>query len=496
MRINSFTNLRALLLDNKTTKQTIFKNTFWVALASAIGDFSKFILIIYVTRILGATEFGKFAFALSFISLFFIFNNFGLSSIVTREFSRGEEKEKDFSSIISLRILLGLGATALILIGSFFITPDPIIRKVIWVLAVFSQISNFSLIIYAFFGARQKMEYESWSIILEAATVTAVGFFVIFNFPSILNLSYSYLLSVVFSLILALTLLHFKVFRLRISWNVSVWKKYLAMSWPLGLISLFSIIYISIDSVMLGYLGKITENGWYSAAYKMALFTTMPMGIIATSFFPVLSKFFEESKEKFQTVWDYYMEIIISLAIPLVAGGILLAPRIIDFLYGKNFYPSVLAFQILMIMAGIIFFSKPFTQILVASNQQKKVFWITLMGALTNIVLNLILIPRYSLYGAAVATVITYFLMLFLLFSFILKFTSLQLLNLRLFFSFIIISFSTAVMSFTISRPQIYNLNIFFSIIIGTTVYFIALYFLEKILRRLGLKTFNLYESR
>jgi len=123
-------------------------------------------LIIYIARVLGATEYGKFTFALSFVSLFVVFFDLGLSNIVTREFSREKEKEKEFSSIISLKILLSLGILFLILITSFFITSDPGIRKVIWILAAFSAIGNFSEIIYAFFRAYQRMEYEAFAVIL------------------------------------------------------------------------------------------------------------------------------------------------------------------------------------------------------------------------------------------------------------------------------------------------------------------------------------------
>ena len=212
----TFTDFKSLFLTNQTLKQTIFKNTFWIALATGLSKFSKLFLLIYVARILGATEYGKFTFALAFVSLFVIFFEFGLSNIVTREFARDKEREKEFFSILSLKVLLSLGTLTLILIGSFLVTSDPDIQKVIWILAVFSSAGNFSEIIYAFFRARQRMEYESWAIALEALVVVGIGFFVILNFPSIINLSYGYLLSALLGLIFILTTFHFKIFPLRL----------------------------------------------------------------------------------------------------------------------------------------------------------------------------------------------------------------------------------------------------------------------------------------
>jgi len=481
MNVRNFADFKSFLLDNKTVKQTIFKNTFWLAVAEGISRLLKLVLLIYVARILGATEYGKFTFALAFVSLFAIFSDFGLSSIITREFSREKEKEKEFSPVFSLKILLSIGALILILIGSFFVTPDPVIQKVIWILAIYIIVSGFSEIIYAFLRARQRMEYEAWAKILQAVVVTGAGFFIILSFPSVQNLSYSYLFASLAALIFILIFFHFKVYHLHINWNKLIWKRFLLMSWPLALVTISYTIYTNTDSVMMGYWGQMTQTGWYNAAYKIIGVTLVPVGIILQSFFPVLSKAFKESKEQLQKVWNYQMGIMTLIGVPLVAGGIALAPRIIDLVYGLNFSPSIFAFQILIIMSGIAFLHAPFNQALVVSDQQKKLFWATISTAMVNIILNLILIPRYSLYGAATATVITYFLIFLLLFKFTSKYTSINPLNLKVLFVFIGAIFSSTIMYFAVSQTKIYYLNIFLSILIGIVIYLVCLFAYRKL---------------
>ena len=456
MKIRNLTDIKTLFFDNKTVKQTIFKNTLWLAGAEGISRFLKLILLIYIARILGATEYGKFTFALAFVGLFVIFFDFGLSQITTREFSREREREKEFSAILSLKILLSLGTLILILVSSFFITPDPIVQKIIWILSISILTSSFLIIFYAFFQARQKMEYQAWVKILEALTVTGAGFFILFYFPSIENLSYSYLFASLVTLIFILFFFHFKIYRLSLDWNKLIWQRYLAMSWSLALVAIFITIYTQIDSVMMGYLGQITQTGWYNAAYRIVWATLLPIGIISTSFFPVLSKYFKESKEKLREIWNYQMEIMVLPAIPLVVGGIVLAPKIIDFIYDPSFAPSVFAFQILIIMAGIIFLYYAFYQVLIVFDQQKKIFWAVLLGALVNVILNLILIPKFSLYGAAFATVITHLLIFFLLIRFTLKFTTINPFNSKIILSFIGAILCSIPMYFVIIQPQIY----------------------------------------
>jgi len=92
---NIFLDPKSFFLENLGVKQTIFKNTFWLAVAEGVTRLLKLALLIYVARILGATEYGKFNFALAFVGLFAIFADLGLSQITTREFSREKEKEKE-----------------------------------------------------------------------------------------------------------------------------------------------------------------------------------------------------------------------------------------------------------------------------------------------------------------------------------------------------------------------------------------------------------------
>jgi len=482
---NIFLRPKEFFLENLGIKQTIFKNTFWLAFAEGVSRFLKLILIIYVARILGATEYGKFTFALAFVSLFAIFSDLGLSQITTREFARDNEREKEISSLFSLKILLGLGTLILILIGSFFITPEPVIRSLIWILGIYTILASFGAIIFAFFQARQKMEYQAMTQILEAILVTAAGFFVILNFPSVINLSYSYLFAGFAALIFILTLFHFKVFPLRISFEKSIWQKFLSLSWPLALAGIFGSIYTQTDSIMMGYWGQITQTGWYNAAYRIIGVTLVPAGLIATSFYPVLSKFFKESREKLQRTWNYFMESMIFLAVPIVVGGIALAPRIIDWIYDPSYFPSILAFQILIVMAGISFLSGPFGQVLVVSNQQKKLFWVTLSGAIINVILNLILIPKFSLYGAAFTTVVTVLLIFFLLFHLTSKLTPIKPINLKFLFSFIIAALSSTLMYFVVIQPQIYYLNVILSISIGAGVYLICFFVYKSIVGKI-----------
>ncbi|GAG10839.1 unnamed protein product, partial [marine sediment metagenome] len=242
----------------------------------------------------------------------------------------------------------------------------------------------------------------------------ASGFILLRYIPSVIVLSYVLLGSTLLTILFVLILFSLFIMPVSFSLDFKIWKRFLKLSWPLGLTTLFAAVYIYIDSVMMGFWGQIIQVGWYNAAYRIVGVLMITSSLIGASFFSILSKLFNESKEEFYKIFKYYLKIMIFLSLFAVILGIPLSSHIINILYGEAFLPAVFALQILIIMAALYSIYNTFYLGLIAGNEQKKVFWISFIGAITNIVFNFILIPKYSLYGAASATLITYIVLLVL----------------------------------------------------------------------------------
>jgi len=403
--------IKNFLFKNTNQKQTIFKNTFWLTIAEVFTRLLKFFLVIYIVRILGATEYGKFTFAFSFASLLTIISSMGLPAIVIREFARDKKKEKHFPTIISLKLFLSALGVLVLSVGSLFITDDPSIRRIMLMLIFYTFIADFGVIFYAFFKARQRMEYESWTKIIQAFVLVSSGFLAIYCLPSIVSLTYAYILSAIISFVVISWFFYSKVSHFKLSLDKKVWKYFLGLSWPLALVTGLDIVYSSTDSVMLGYFKQITETGYYNAAYKIIGMVVLPMNLIIQSFYPALGSCLKV-KERFKKIWKFEMKIMTFLAIPITIGGIVLAPKIIQFIYGKDFLPAVFAFQILFIKAALLYFYSPYRETMIIFNLQRRLFKIIFLSACLNIVLNYFLIPLYSLNGAAMATATTQFVVL------------------------------------------------------------------------------------
>ncbi|MCF7906882.1 flippase [Patescibacteria group bacterium] len=475
--------LRSFLLKNKNTKQTIIKNTFWLAFSEIISKAFKFLLIIYVARILGATEYGRFNFALAFVSLFAVFSDFGLEKITTRELSQDKGKEKNFSSIISLKLILSLSVIIFTIAFSLFATDDSGTRTMIWFLMLYTAFNNIVILTCTFLRAREKMQYEALIKIFQSALITGFGFITIIKSPSALNLSRGYFVASAIALISFLLFFNFKVIKLKIKFDHQIWKNFFIMAWPVGLFTIFSKIYTQVDSVMMGIWKQVTEVGWYNASYRLIDMALIPGALVAQSFYPAISKS-KKNLKNLQRLCDYRTSIAILMAIPLSMGGIVLAPDIINLIYGSSFSPSILALKILIPMGSLLLIIRSYNEILIILDQQIKVFWIALIGAALNIILNFVLIPKYSLYGAATSTLVSMLIMLFCYFMAVKRHTIVKPITKKITIRAINSILASAFMYLTIMAISKYNIHIIVVILISGAIYFSVLALLERLLKK------------
>jgi len=481
-----FFNSKDLFLKNIGIKQTVIKNTFWLIGTQIIISSLGVILLVYAARTLGATEYGKFAYALAFVSIVASLIDFGISNITTRELAKEKEKEKEFSAIFSLKILLNLVFFVLIFIASFFITEDLFIRQIIWILAGFICTESFFQIIYAFFRSRQKMEYEAIIHVGQILLIAVLGISALFTVPSAQTLSYGYLLGSAFILATVLLYFNFKIIPIRWSFDKNIWINIFKIAWPLTFDFTASWVFLNVDSFMIGLLGKPDQVGYFSVAAKIVAVVIVVASLISRSFYPTLSKLLKESKEKIQAVWDYNMKIMIALALPMMAGGIIFSSKIIHLLYGlEDYEASVFVLQILIVLAGITFLSYPYSMILAVFGHQKQNFIIILIGFLINTIFGVVLFLDYNVCGVAIATTMASVIILILTVFLTYRFTPILPINKELLKVFFIVMFSSLIAFAIMMQPLIYNLSIVFLIPLGVALYGLALFLIVFLCKKM-----------
>jgi O-antigen/teichoic acid export membrane protein len=331
------------------------------------------------------------------------------------------------------------------------------------------------------------MEYESIVKISQATVTLALVLLVILYVPSVLAISYGYLFSVLITLTVFLLFFSYYINPIKIKFSKDIFA-ILQISWPLSFGFVPGWVYISINSIMLGYFGFIEENGWYGASMRIAVAAMIISHLLIKSFYPALSSFYVTSKEKLHKAWNYLAECMVFLVIPVVVGGVLLSEKIINTFYGQGFAPAIFALQLLMVVVGISFINYPYTIILIITDRQKHNFIVMCLGGALNIGLNMALIPWYGLYGAIFSTMLASLFVLGATVILSQKAALLIPLYKRFFITLAISLCCAGGMSAVIALMLQYSINVFIICFLGGCFYIVSFVLVSIWLKQVNLK--------
>lgn len=408
MYTRNSTNLKSLLFDNRTVKQTILKNTFWLGITEVFTGLVNFFIAVWIARYFGPAVYGQWAFALSFVTLFSVFVDFGFSALTVREIARDKSKTAQYiDNILAMKLVLGLISLGLIVLIIQFSGKEPEAVKLLYFLGIYSVIGTFAAFFQSIFRANEKMQYEAACRFFQAVCLLGLVAFFIFNKGSILTISYAHLGAALIGTVISLGAIRscFSKFFLKIDFKIC--QEIFSKAWPFGLGYIAIALYSYIDSVMIGAMKSNEEVGWYNAACKLVLLFPVFSYLITNSAYPAIARLFASSLKELSYLLRLLNKLLLAVTVPISIAGVFLAPLIIKFFYGKSYNPGILVFQIAI--WSIIFnsLSSIYGSALNACDKQKKSLIGVASGAVLNIILNLFLIPPFSIYGAATAVVIT-----------------------------------------------------------------------------------------
>ena len=167
-------------------------------------------------------------------------------------------------------------------------------------------------------------------------------------------------------------------------------------------------IYTNLDTVMLGFMKTDTDVGYYNAAVKIKTILVSIVTSLGAVLLPRASYYIENGKiEEFKKITKKALSFVFLIATPLVLYFILFAKDGIFFLSGNAYEGSILPMQIIMPTVLFIGITNILgMQILVPLGKEKIVLYSVVIGAIVDVLINILLIPQLSSAGAALGTLI------------------------------------------------------------------------------------------
>ncbi len=400
----------------------ILTNINWLFLDRIIQMILAFFIGVWIIRYLGPEQYGILSYVIAFVTIFSVLSELGLNTIAIREMLNNKfNKEKIFGTIFFLKLYGGIFAVILSSITVFLINNNPTITLMVFI-ASLSLIFRSSDVIDYWLQSQVVSKYSVYTRTLSSIGSAIIKIcLILFKAPLIFFVTIILIESIF--VFIGLSIVYNK--KIKKANKIKHWifdiktaKQLLKDSWPLILSSISIIIYMKIDQIMIGNILGDKQLGQYSAIIKLSeLWYFIPV-LVMNSVFPAILEAKKKSKKlymnRLQTSYDILVWTAILIAIPIS----FFAKDIVNLLYGTEFTKASPVLSI-HIWAGIaVFLGVASNKFLVAENLTKIFFYITALGVISNLILNIILIPTIGITGAAIATLISYFIATFSLIIF------------------------------------------------------------------------------
>jgi len=386
------------------------KNTSWVVGEKVLRMGISILVGVWVARYLGPSRLGLLSYAQSFVYLFAIISSLGMDSIIVRDLIKFPQKNHEIlGTAFSLKLAGAVIMFPLIWIGLLLSDTDSYTNLLVFVIAGATFFQCFNVIDF-YFQSNVVSKYTSLANIFAfgLSSLVKIGL-ILFEAPLL-----AFALIFAFdAILLAMGLIYYysnvsssSVLQWKFSMSSAI--KLLKEGWPLMLATFLISIYMKFDQVMLKEMLNAEAVGQYSAAVRLSeTWYFIPMAL-SSSLFPAIVNAKKAGDklyyERLKMLYRLMFWIAVSIAVPIT----FLSDHIAYILYGEEFYlvGNILSIHI---WAGVfVFLGIALNGWLIIENMQKYTMANSLIGVISNIVLNYFFIKSMGAVGAAWATLISY----------------------------------------------------------------------------------------
>ena len=380
-----------------------FRNILRLATGDLISKATSFFAFVYLARILGVTSFGVLEFAGSVLAYLLLIADCGFEMWGTREAATSRDIPALAARVVPIRLLLACCSFVLLLIVLPLFPHYPSLRVVlvIYGLSVFAQALSLKWV----FVGREQMSGVARGLVIGQLVFAAL---VVAFIHSPAGLVWAPAFKLLGDLVTAAYFGRWFVRtygRLALNMSLRGARAILKPAFTIGFSLAMGLLNYNFDAVLLGFLKGPTVVGWYNAAYKLLLVGLGGALAYFAGLFPALSRLYVENRKEFALLVRRTAELWLTFVVPLVVAGTFLAPPVIRLLYGAAYDNSVAPFRILLWSAALVMLRWVYMDSLRATGHQALDVRCAITSATLNVALNVLLIPRYGMIGAASATV-------------------------------------------------------------------------------------------
>jgi PST family polysaccharide transporter len=395
--------------------QSIIGNTAWLAADRVVRMGVGLVVGVWIARYLGPGQYGLWNFALAFAALFGVFATLGLDGIVVRELVRDPERRNTIlGSAFALKLGGALFAFTLVIAAISVMRPNEPLTLWLAGLSAAGFVFQSLNVIDFHFQAKVQARYTVYASNAALMLMTLLKLYLLLTAAPLIAFAWAGLGEVMLTTLFLFLAYRADHYRMR-DWeyDLTTMRDLLRESWPLMLAGLAVMLYMRVDMVMLQQMAGEREVGIYAAATRLSEIWYFLPGIIVASASPAIIEAHRRGTKEYVGLLRKLYFVLAWLAIGIALPLSLLSNWLIGVLYGAEFSAAGPVLSIHLWASIAVFLGVASSQYLLVEQLQRISLYRTLIGLICNVFLNLILIPRMGAMGAAVATVLSYFVATF-----------------------------------------------------------------------------------
>ena len=393
-------------LDGQYHLQGIIDNTGWLFVDKLLRMGIGFFVGVWVIRYLGPEQFGTLNFSLAFVALFSVLATLGLDGIVVRDIVHDPScREETLASAFVLK-LLGGGVTLILTVAIIHVIRprESIYWWLVGIAAAGTVFQSLDVIDY-WYQAEVRSKYVVYARNAAFLLIALVKITLILIKAPLIAFGWAGLGELVLVALGLLLICRSQGQSLKpYMANIARARTLLRQSWPLIVSSVFVVILMKTDQLMLGQMRSDREVGIFSAALALSeVWYFVPLAITSSVFPAMVVAWKTDEKRFYQRLRELYLLMVwlsLAVAIPLT----LFSSEIVGLLYGSKYQAAATVLSIHCWAGIFIFLGVVSNMWYLVENLNHYTLYRCLVGAVVNVGLNLVLIPEYGAAGAAMST--------------------------------------------------------------------------------------------
>lgn len=384
--------------------KSLSKNLSYQTLYQVLTIITPLITAPYLSRILGAKQLGVFSYTSSVVAYFTLFAMLGTMNYGTKVIAACSNNKKELSvsffSIYAFQVLACLISMLAYVCYVAFSYQDYKFIAYIQAIAVIACVANVN---WFLFGLEQFYVVTIRNIFIKIAEVVSILLFVKSESDLAVYI-FIMLISTLISNLIAFVLLKKYIYIVRISWQdiKKHIKPNLMLFFPLLAISVYHIM----DKTMLGAMSTYVESGYYYNSDKLINIPLCVINGVGVVMLPRVSNMIASGKhEEVLKLLKTSLEMIVAVCMAMSVGIASISNEFVPFFFGSGFDKCIFltyAFAPILLIKGIV--STVRMQYLIPYGRDREFLYSVCIGAVANLVLNLIFIPKYAAFGAVMGT--------------------------------------------------------------------------------------------